>query len=138
MRLVSAILFFLIIVIITSCASMGGISKSNNFFAVNEQTILEKAKEAIRENNLRIHNEEIIDSGAIQITAYRPEGRMYTSEEQAINRIRVILTPSDEEGGYRVTIFEPKTHAMARTASSVEYKSRILSTLNELLPQNEN
>jgi hypothetical protein len=137
MRLAPTILLFLIPVLITSCATMQGVNNSNDFFAVNEEMMLEKAKEAIRENNLRIHNEEIIDNGAIQITAYRPEGRLFTSEEQAINRIRVILTPSGEEDGFRVTIIEPRTHAMARTASTVEYKNRILRTLNELLPQNE-
>ncbi len=131
-NLYQPILFIITIALLSSCATMGGTS-SNDYFSVEKETIIDNTKEALRDNNLRIHEEVENEDGSYEITAYQPEGRKFTSQESAINRIRVLLTPQ-EENGFRVSVQQPRKHAMARTASSVDYRSRILRSLNELLP----
>lgn len=131
------ILLTFITILITSCATSNRLS-SNDTFYVDKETLIEKSKEAIAENNLRIRDEEELEDGSYQINSYRDESRYFTSEEQAINRVSIIISPLQGEDGFKISIQEPRIHAMARSADTIEYRGRLLRTLNELLPSEEN
>jgi hypothetical protein len=120
-----------------SCASSSGVNRSNDTFYMDKETMIDHTKNAIRENSLRIYDEETRSDGGHEFTVYRPEGRLFTSENPAVNRIRIILTPIEDEEGFKVAVQQPSTHAMARTASTVDYRSRILRTLNQLIHEED-
>lgn len=127
-----SIFYITFLAVLSSCASMGGAS-TNDYFTVDKERLINHAKEALRDNNLRINQELEMENGSYAITAFIPEGRKFTSRESAINQIKVTLKP-DGESGYRVSIEQPRKHAMARTASSVDYRKNILQSLNDLIP----
>lgn len=137
MRDISRFIFFLIsLFMFSSCAIFNSGSRENHFI-VDQARLVHFTKEILRDNNLYIYKELEEEDGSYEITAFLPpEGREYPDEVTAINSIRVILSP-DEEEGFFVSVQQPPKHERHRRASHIDYEERLLDSLHEMLDSEE-